>query len=203
MNLKKHTSIWLIALLPGMFACDDDSNDFPPVENETEVITDVMLTFSNQNDTSDVVSVIAKDPDGQGIKGLEVLDSINLKSGATYDLSMVIKNTIDTLNPVDIGFDIKKEAADHQFFFAFTQDAFSDPTGVGNIEDREGKINYLDFDANKNPLGLSTRWTTGAALSGGSFTVVLKHQPDGIKSKTSTSNDGDTDFKVEFVLNIE
>ena len=40
------------------------------------------------------------------------------------------------------------------------------------------------------------------ASSGGSFTVRLQHQPD-VKTATSGSNDGDTDFALTFALNIQ
>ena len=61
---------------------------------------------------------------------------------------------------------------------------------------------YLNI-GNGNNLGLSTVWTTSSTSSkGGTFKVVLKHQPD-VKTSTSGSTDGDTDFKLPFVLNIE
>jgi len=50
---------------------------------------------------------------------------------------------------------------------------------------------------------LSSTWTTSStASSGASFTVRLQHQPD-VKTATSGSNDGDTDFALTFALNIE
>jgi hypothetical protein len=50
---------------------------------------------------------------------------------------------------------------------------------------------------------LSSAWTTaGTASSEGSFTVRLQHQPD-VKTATSGSNDGDTDFELTFALTIQ
>ena len=64
-------------------------------------------------------------------------------------------------------------------------------------------MNYNDADENGNPVGLSSAWTTaGTASSEGSFTVRLQHQPD-VKTATSGSNDGDTDFELTFALNIQ
>ena len=40
------------------------------------------------------------------------------------------------------------------------------------------------------------------ALSRGTFTVRLKHQPD-VKTSTSGANDGETDFSLLFALNIQ
>jgi len=59
------------------------------------------------------------------------------------------------------------------------------------------------MDGNGNPLGLSTSWTTGSNnLADGTFTIRLQHQPD-VKSATSGASDGDTDFELKFVLNIQ
>ena len=58
-------------------------------------------------------------------------------------------------------------------------------------------------DENGNPLGMNTSWeTSSSTLSGGSFTVRLQHQP-GVKTASSGANDGDSDFDLTFVLNIE
>ena len=103
----------------------------------------------------------------------------------------------------DIGAEIAEEADEHQFFFAFSNDAFANPTGDGNIDNASDAINYNDSDENGNPLGMNTSWeTSSSALSGGSFTVRLQHQP-GVKTASSGANDGDSDFDLTFVLNIE
>jgi hypothetical protein len=102
----------------------------------------------------------------------------------------------------DIAEDIEEEADEHQLFFSFTNDAFSDPQGNGNIDNASDKINYSDEDVNGNPLGLETSWTTGGSLEEtGKFTVRLQHQPD-VKTATSGATDGDTDFELTFDLNI-
>ena len=111
--------------------------------------------------------------------------------------------SITKLIGLDIVAEIAEEADEHQIFFAFTNDAFSNPMGDGNIDNASDAINYNDEDANGNPLGLNTTWTTGAtAISNGNFTVRLQHQPD-LKTATSGANDGETDFEIDFVLNIE
>ena len=103
----------------------------------------------------------------------------------------------------DIGAEIAEEADEHQFFFSFSNDAFANPTGDGNIDNASDAINYNDSDENGNPLGMNTSWeTSSSTLSGGSFTVRLQHQP-GVKTASSGANDGDSDFDLTFVLNIE
>ena len=182
---------------------DDDLVVVPPaVENELEVITDVKLIFTNTSNASDVVEARAQDPDGQGVQDLSILDSINLDTSKTYTLTFEIMNNLDTPGE-DIGVEIAEEDDEHQIFFSFSNNAFSNPTGDGNIDNSADPLNYNDVDGNGNSLGLSTTWTTSSTqLSGGTFIVNLKHQP-GVKTSTSSASDGDTDFNLSFVLNIQ
>ena len=180
-------------------ACGDD--DGPEIVNELEVITDVTLIFTNTADAQDVVRARAQDPDGEGIQDLAILDEITLTAGATYTLTYEILNALDPADPEDIGEEILEEDDEHQFFYAFTTDAFTSPAGDGNIDLASDALNYNDMDDGGCAVGLNTTWTTGTAQMGGTFRVVLKHQPD-IKTCTTGSTDGDTDFDLTFVLNI-
>ena len=178
-------------------ACEED-DAAPEEEHEEEVITDVKLIFTPASGS--VVTARAQDPDGEGVQELQVLDAINLAQGTTYILTFEIMNNLETPGE-DIGEEIAEEDDEHQIFFAFTDGAFSNPTGNGNIDNASDPINYNDSDGNGNPVGLNTSWTTAGA-STGTFTVRLQHQPD-VKTATSGANDGDTDFELQFVLNIE
>jgi hypothetical protein len=150
-----------------------------------------------------VVSASAQDPDGTGIQELQILDAITLAPDTEYILTYEILNALNPAEVEDIGGEILEEDNEHQFFFSFTEDAFANPTGNGNIDTAADPINYNDQDENGNPVGLSSTWTTSStASSGASFTVRLQHQPD-VKTATSGSNDGDTDFALTFVLNIQ
>ena len=131
---------------------------------------------------------------------MQVLDAINLAQGTTYILTFEIMNNEETPGE-DIGEEILEEAEEHQIFYSFTDGAFNDPNGDGNIDNASDPVNYGDFDANGNPVGLNTQWTTDSASSG-TFTVRLQHQPD-VKTSISTANTGDTDFELTFVLNIQ
>lgn len=197
----KHLAFYLlpIALIAG--ACSDD--DDPPEENVEEVITDVRLIFTNTGNTSDVVTARAQDPDGEGVQELQIVDSITLRANATYRLTLELENALDPGDVEDITEEIEEEDDEHQFFFQFSESAFSDPSGNGNFDNRDDPVNYVDFDDNNLPVGLITTWTTDAdALTGGSFRVRLQHQPDQ-KSGTTTVNDGDTDVDLTFVLTIQ
>ncbi|MEO1010151.1 MAG: GTP cyclohydrolase [Bacteroidota bacterium] len=182
-------------------SCSDD-DDAPEEENEVEVFTDVTLMFTNTADASDVVMARAQDPDGEGLQGLQILDAITLATDTEYTLTYEILNALDPDDVEDIGDEIREEDDEHQFFFSFTEGAFSSPTGNGNIDTASDPLNYNDEDDNGDPVGLSTSWTTSSDATTGTFTVLLKHQP-GVKTSTSGSTDGDTDFDLEFVLNIE
>ena len=183
-------------------ACEEDEAA-PEEEEEMEVITDVKLIFTPTNTLSGLATVeaTAQDPDGEGVQELKVKDAINLAANATYTLTFDIKNNLETPGE-DIGEEIKEEDDEHQIFFSFTNGAFTNPTGDGNIDNASDPINYNDQDANGNPVGLNTTWTTGTAQNDGSFVVRLQHQP-GVKTSSSTATTGDTDFELTFVLNIQ
>ena len=178
-------------------ACEEDEAA-PEEENEVEVFTDVKLVFTPLGGGA-AVEAAAQDPDGAGVQELQVLGAINLAANTEYLLSMMIENCLE--DPCeDMNEEIAEEAEEHQFFFAFTNDAFTSPVGNGNMDNASDPINYIGFDGNGNPVGLNTNWTTGSA-STGTFTVQLQHQPD-VKTATSGSTDGDTDFALTFNLNI-
>lgn len=195
----KHIKNYLLVGLMvtgGLFtSCGDD--DAPAAENEEEVIDLVTLTFTPQGGGSAVVA-IAEDPDGEGAADFET-EVINLDINTTYDLAIKVENSEEGENITE---EIEEEDEEHMFFFAFTNNIFSDPAGNGNVDNRTDDVNYSDQDADGNPVGLSTSWTTsGTVSSDGTFQVILKHQPD-IKSATSSSSDGETDIDITWTINI-
>ncbi|MGB0525007.1 MAG: hypothetical protein ACPGJS_18690 [Flammeovirgaceae bacterium] len=169
-------------------SCDDD--DDPVAENEAEVITQITLTF---NDGTNTVTGTYLDADGDGPgSGVFTPTTIQLDANTTYDLSITFANTLE--NPVeDKTTEIRDEDHEHQIFFSYTGGVFTNAS-----------TNYTDMDENSLPVGLSTNWTTGATASTtGNFTVTLKHQPDGIKTATSTINDGETDIAQTFSIELQ
>ncbi|MDP4709715.1 MAG: hypothetical protein NWS63_00835, partial [Saprospiraceae bacterium] len=165
----------------------------PPCENEEEVIDRVTLTFTPVGGGTPVVAV-ASDPDGPGPLDLTV-GEIRLQESTEYSLGIKVENTIEG---EDITEEILSEAADHLFLFGFTEGLFSSPAGDGNIDARGDQVNYRDADINGLPLGLSTQWQTacGESNASGSFRVVLKHQPDGLKTAGSGLETGGTDLDL-------
>ena len=205
-TINPFKNLQLLAILFSVITiigCSTEDDIAPEEENEVEVFTDVTLIFTNTADNSDVVRASAQDPDGTGIQELEILDAITLAADTEYTLTYEILNALDPSDVENIGDEILEEANEHQFFFSFTENVFANPTGDGNIDAAADPINYNDDDENGNPVGLSTTWTTtSTASSEKSFTVRLQHQPD-VKTASSGSNDGDTDFALTFDLNIE
>ena len=205
-TINPFKNLQLLAILFSVITiigCSNDDDVAPEEENEVEVFTDVTLVFTNTADVNDVVRASAQDPDGTGIQELQILDAITLAADTEYTLTYEILNALDPADVENIGDEILEEDNEHQFFFSFTENVFANPTGNGNIDAAADPINYNDADENGNPVGLSSTWTTSStASSGASFTVRLQHQPD-VKTATSGSNDGDTDFALTFALNIK
>ena len=165
-----------------------------------ELITEVVLTFT-PTAGGDAITATWLDADGEGV-GNPTIEDISLAANTAYEMSVTLRNTLE--DPVEnVTEEIAEEDDEHQFFFAFTADIFSDPMGDGNIDNASDPLNYNDEDANGNPVGLSTNWTTGAATSSaGTFQVVLKHQPD-LKTATSDATVGGTDIDITFNINIQ
>jgi hypothetical protein len=194
MNIGKLMLISGITI-PLFISCNDD--DFPPAENEEEILTDVILSFDALGGATPI-EVSAKDPDGGGPENIQILDELVLQPNTTYQLSIFLENSVGQERITD---EVSEEADEHLFFFEWTDSLFSDPAGNGNVDNRSDIINYLDQDAEGLPLGLTSYWTTGDATLG-TFRIVLKHQP-GIKTSTSTVVQGETDVDLTWGLRVE
>lgn len=184
----------LIVFISIMTGCKD--ND-PTKEDVPELITKVTLTFTPAAGGTPVVGT-ATDPDGEGVQDLQLDGNIVLKPGTTYVLTIQLINGL--AQPADAAYDVTKEVRnegiEHQFYFSWETAAFVDK-----------QVNYAggsdSVDKNGLPLGLTTTWTTADnEFAGSSFHVTLKHQP-GLKSSTSTINDGETDLDVTFKIDIK
>jgi hypothetical protein len=182
-------------------SCNDD--DDPKKEDTPELITKAALTFTPDDGGSAVVAT-ASDPDGIGVQNIQPDGEITLTKDKTYTLTIVLTNELaDPAEPgYNISAEVEEEADEHMFFFGWTNNVFSDPSGNGNMDSRSDQVNYEDEDDNGLPLGLQTTWTSTSASASGKFNVVLKHQPD-LKSDSSPSTAGETDLVIEFTINIQ
>lgn len=205
MTLKNHLFIFVaivsLSMLPG---CDSED---PQKEDVPELITKVTLTFVPT--TGAPVIATATDPDGEGVQSIKTDGTITLLKGTTYVLMIHLINGL--AQPTDAAYNItsevEEEGDEHMFFFGWTGDTFSNPSGNGNIDARPDAVNYTSGtnskDENGLPLGLTTTWTTAdVAKSGATFHILLKHQP-GLKTATSTSNEGETDLDITFQLAVQ
>lgn len=191
----------LILFVPVLFftSCD---NDDPAKEDTPELITSVALIFTPASGGA-AITATAIDPDGEGIQDLQVDGPINLVMGTTYTLSITLVNGL--VEPTDpeynITEEVEEESDEHMFFFAWTNNVFSNPAGNGNVDNRSDDVIYNDEDDNGLPLGLSTTWTTTNVTAAGTFRIILKHQPD-LKSASSTAATGESDVDIEFTINV-
>lgn len=197
MTKKNPLLLLAFALLFTAFWTGCKETETPDPENEEEIITDVRLIFTPQGGGT-VLTFTATDPDGEGPEDLAVDGPITLMAGTTYVLAIELENSVANESITE---EVEEEADEHMFFFGWTNGLFSNPSGSGNIPNRAGLVNYNDEDADDLPLGLSSTWITGAAASG-TFRVVLKHQP-GLKTASSTFNDGESDVDLTWQIEIE
>ena len=190
--MKTYTRNLYLILLGAMVAfvsCDDD--DTPPPINEEEVITTLTVTLLPQGGGGAPIILQSRDLDGDGPNPPVVTVSGSLTSGQDYDGSIVLLN--ETESPAeDITEEIEEEDEDHQFFFI---------TG-GNLDVTTA---YTDQDGNGQPIGLSFSSAAGVP-STGTFTVVLRHEPDkdgaGVSDGDITNAGGETDISVDFQLEV-
>ncbi len=203
-SLRFLSAVIAIAIVGVLSGCDD--ND-PQKEDTPELITKATLTFAPSDGGSAVV-VTATDPDGEGIQNIAVDGPVNLGANKMYTLTIALINELAA--PSDPGYDItgevEAEGDEHQFFFSWTNEVFSNPTGNGNVDNRDDVVNYTgglnSRDVNNRPLGLTTIWTSANSAVSGSLRVLLKHQPD-LKSGTSDSSTGETDLDITFPINVQ
>ena len=193
-------SVPLFVSLLSLQGCD---NNDPVKEDVPETITEVTLTFTN--DQGGTVRATASDPDGEGVQDMVVGYPIDLALNKTYTLKIKrINGLAEPSSPnYDVSAEVAEEGNEHMFFFGWTNNLFTNPAGDGNIDGRSGAVNYYgasDSRDSKNlPLGLTTTWTTTSAVGTGTFRVMLKHLP-AIKTETTGTDVGETDLDVTFDL---
>jgi len=199
--MKTLRFICLLLVAGSLLFLSGCKKDDPKPENIPEAITKATLTFTPAGGAA--VIVTATDPDGDGPLPRTLSGPINLVKNVSYTLKITLINELakPTDPEYDITEEVDEEADEHIFFFAWTNNTFSNPTGNGNVDNRSDAVNYVDRDTKGLPLGLETSWTTINATGNGTFQVILKHQPD-LKSATSKSTDGESDLDVTFTLNV-
>ena len=181
--MKKQSKLLLMLSLGFILAFQACKPDDPAPVNESELITSVVLNFTDSA-TQQVLTFQFRDPDGAGGNNPTVFDTLQLKANSTYFVSTLLLD--ESKSPVDtISNEVEEEGDEHQFFY-------TPQNGIAVT------INYEDQDANGDPIGLATKWKTGA-LGTGSVLVVLKHQAG---EKNGSAATGETDVEVAFPTSI-
>jgi hypothetical protein len=168
------------SLLPLLFlahgACDDTTN--PDEQNEGEVITTAILTFT-PSAGGDAVEFTWTDPENDGSP---VIDPIAIAPGA-YDVSVAFWN--DLADPAEeITPEVLEEGDHHQVFF--TGSGVMGPA-TAEVESAVLEHAYADEDANGDPIGLEN--TVTADVGTAELIVTLRHLPpeNDVAVKTSTT----------------
>lgn len=193
-------SIWATrALFVGLVAasltaCKKDKEETPtplPVPiNEEELITTLILTFTDGATPANIYELRFTDVDGEG-GSAPVITGDTLPAGTTFQLAVRALDESGS-TPEEITEEILLEDEEHQFFFQVT--------------DANLQIAYADADADGLPIGLSNTATTAAA-SNGSLRVTLIHEP--LKSAAGVSlgqienAGGETDIEVTLPVVIQ
>ncbi|MBX7242367.1 MAG: type 1 periplasmic binding fold superfamily protein [Bacteroidia bacterium] len=177
------SGMWM--MFSGCPRCKDGvGENCPNPINQEELITTVMLSLRDSA-TNEITVYSFKDLDGEGGNN-PVIDSIYVKNGHKYYSDLILLNEQES--PADtISVEVKEEADEHFVGYEFS------PFPVS--------LSYLDKDANNLNLGLKTLWRIPGTPTTGTVTVILKHQPDGVKNGTVTP--GDTDVEATFPVVIE
>lgn len=159
-------------------------------ENEEEVITTLELRFIPTGGGS-TLTYQFDDADGPGGNN-PVVDAIVLAPNTSYAVSLQVWNK--TVNPAeDITREIAEEGEAHRFYYA--------PAAGSNIT-----VSNLNNDADGQPLGLTSTWSTGTAATG-SITVTLRHYPGNPPGKLAddpvSSTKSATDIEVAFSTRVQ
>jgi hypothetical protein len=187
MTFNKFAFLFLFVLTFSFFACDDDEVVIPV---EEELITNVTLVLVPQGGGTSITLTFS-DLDGDG--GIPpLIEGGTLTENTVYNGTVSLSNA--SVSPAeDITLEIMEEEQEHQFFYM--------AASTLNLT-----IDYADQDADGNPLGLLTTFTTGAA-STGNLTFVLRHEPDknaaGVPDGDIANAGGETDIEVAFPISIQ
>ncbi|HRN42591.1 MAG TPA: type 1 periplasmic binding fold superfamily protein [Vicingus sp.] len=187
-KIKSIFTILMLSLV--VFACKKDDktptpsnpNGNTPPPNEEELITTIVLTFTDTMGLTTPFTVTFADPDGDGGNAPTTHEVINLDSNKYYNVSIQFLDQSKT-PAEDITQEVVAEADEHLICY--------------NLSGANLSVTRSDSDGTYE-LGVHSFWSTGLPSSG-TVTVVLKHQP-GIKDGTCAP--GDTDVEVVFDFHI-
>lgn len=191
METIKNFSMLAVALMVVFtVGCKKDDDTPSPTPNgggghshEEEVITTLILSFTDTAGVQPSVQVAFRDPDGDGGNAPTQHDTIRLVANTYYNATIQLLNEAES-PAEDITLEVQNEDDEHLFCYAPSN------TNVSVVR--------TDSDGTYE-VGIMSRWFTGA-MATGETTVTLKHQP-GVKDGTCAP--GDTDIEVTFVTEVQ
>ncbi len=175
-----------------LMACkkDETSSPAPTPTNEEELITTLILTFTDQETPTEVFELRFTDLDGDG-GNAPVITGDTIPANRAFNMTVRVLNESGSTTE-EITNEIASEGPAHQFFFQ--------PVGTTLL------VAYADADANGQPIGLTNLATT-AAPGEGTMTVTLRHQPNktaaGVINGDITNAGGETDIEVTFPVIVD
>lgn len=169
---------------------DETSSPAPTPTNEEELITTLILTFTDQETPTEVFELRFTDLDGDG-GNAPVITGDTIPANRAFNMTVRVLNESGSTTE-EITNEIASEGPAHQFFFQ--------PVGTTLL------VAYADADANGQPIGLTNLATT-AAPGEGTMTVTLRHQPNktaaGVINGDITNAGGETDIEVTFPVIVD
>ena len=186
--MKTKLSTLLVVYLSAftlLISCKKDKNKAGEQHehNEEELITSLVLKFTDTAGIKPTLTYAFKDADGVGGNAPTQFDTLKLAANTVYNVEISFLD--ESKNPVvDISSEVITEAAEHLICFENTS--------------LNASIQRTDTDGTYE-LGIKSRWTLGSA-SQGAIKVSLKHQPD---VKNGSCSVGETDVEVNFPAKIE
>lgn len=189
MKTINYSIIFFIAAF-SLTSCTRDDDNPPKVVNESEVITDVTLTFKDDAGTSKIYTYtnpLYRDDDY-----IEPL--IQLEQDKTYQVMADFYDKSDPDNPEVQTEEITEEKDDHFLEYQFTD------VNIGLTRTDPAETT----DNNGVQIGLHTQWVAEQAGTG-KVQVTLIHQPETKETNNPNGNHtgGETDVEVLFDLNIQ
>lgn len=186
----KQFSILTITTILTFSSCKKDDPKNPVATNPQEVLTTVIISGYNQNDSNNLNNQFSykwEDLDGDG-GNAPTIDTLVLDTGIEYRCQMLILDKTKT--PFDtVSFAIEEKKNEHQFFYAPSANL------VGTFS-----TEILDFDDNnpKLPVGLKFNLSTKSNQTNvlpllGTLNMVLSHY-DGVPKSSSKSSESDIDI---------
>lgn len=184
-----------LALLGSLSLTACDSGEPGGGAGEEELITQVEITLTNATDASDSVTITASDPDGNGADLTFSPARVTLRTGATYEGSIRLR---DTVNDEEITEEIEEEAEEHLFRYSFSPAS----AGTVTITDTESDYTTVDENGGDFAVGLDFRAAVASGAAGnGTLNAVLYHFDEGPKtSSTATSDEIDVDIAFPVVF---